>query len=91
MNSSLNHNQQRIGTAKATLETTCLASLAEHVAGISNSTQGSPIASVTGWPPAVGPLRKGLLVRVLQTEEAVRLYNLLRLRMPVGALIHSTC
>jgi len=35
--------------------------------------------------------RKGLLVRVLQTEEAVRLYNLLRLRMPVGALIHSTC
>jgi hypothetical protein len=28
---------------------------------------------------------------VLQTEEAVRLYNKLREEQPVGALLHSTC
>jgi len=34
---------------------------------------------------------EGVPVHVEQTEEAVRLYNELREREKVGALIHSTC
>lgn len=34
---------------------------------------------------------RGIEARVLQTEEAVALYNELRERRKVGALIHSTC
>ena len=34
---------------------------------------------------------KGIAVHVLQTEKAVRLYNELREREPVGGLFHSTC
>lgn len=33
----------------------------------------------------------GIETHVLQTEEAVRLYNQLRVSKRVGALIHSTC
>ena len=35
--------------------------------------------------------QKDLPVHVLPTEEAVRLYNELREKVPVGGLIHSTC
>lgn len=34
---------------------------------------------------------QGISVHVLQTEEAVKVYNRLREEEPVGALIHSTC
>lgn len=34
---------------------------------------------------------KGVESHVLQTEEAVRVYNDLRERQPVGGLFHSTC
>ena len=34
---------------------------------------------------------KGIPVHVLQTEEAVKLYNQLREEQRVGGLIHSTC
>jgi hypothetical protein len=34
---------------------------------------------------------KGISAHVLQTEEAVRLYNQLAEERPVGALVHSTC
>ncbi|MGD8751282.1 MAG: Mth938-like domain-containing protein [Anaerolineales bacterium] len=34
---------------------------------------------------------RGVLTHVLQTEEAVRLYNQLAEKEKVGALIHSTC
>ncbi len=34
---------------------------------------------------------KGLEFHVLKTKEAVELYNQLRQKKPVGALIHSTC
>ena len=34
---------------------------------------------------------KGVTAHVLQTEEAVRLYNELREREAVGGLFHSTC
>lgn len=34
---------------------------------------------------------QGISVHVLQTEEAVQVYNRLRQEEPVGALIHSTC
>lgn len=34
---------------------------------------------------------KNIIAHVLQTEEAVGLYNELRQKEPVGALIHSTC
>lgn len=43
-------------------------------------------------PETLGLLdQRGVAVHVLQTEEAVRLYNQLAEREPVGALIHSTC
>ena len=34
---------------------------------------------------------KGIPAKVLQSEEAVRLYNQLVEKQPVGALVHSTC
>lgn len=34
---------------------------------------------------------RGVLVHVLQTEEAAALYNRLAADMPVGGLFHSTC
>ncbi len=34
---------------------------------------------------------RGVDTRVLQTEEAIRVYNELSENEPVGALIHSTC
>ncbi len=34
---------------------------------------------------------KGIRVHILRTEDAVRLYNELREREPVGGLFHSTC
>jgi hypothetical protein len=34
---------------------------------------------------------KGIPAHVLPTEEAVRLYNELATKRPVGALVHSTC
>jgi hypothetical protein len=34
---------------------------------------------------------KGIAVHVLETREAVRVYNELAETMPVGALLHSTC
>jgi hypothetical protein len=34
---------------------------------------------------------KGVAFHVLQTEEAVQLYNDIRERQPVGGLFHSTC
>lgn len=34
---------------------------------------------------------RGIVVHVLQTEEAVRTYEVLRTTARVGALIHSTC
>ena len=34
---------------------------------------------------------RGVLVHVLQTEEAAALYNELAGEMPVGGLFHSTC
>jgi hypothetical protein len=34
---------------------------------------------------------RGIEFHILQTEEAVRLYNELRDRLPVGGLFHSTC
>ena len=34
---------------------------------------------------------KGIPAHVLPTEEAVRLYNELAAKRPVGALVHSTC
>lgn len=34
---------------------------------------------------------QGINIHVLQTEEAVKVYNRLREEEPVGALIHSTC
>lgn len=34
---------------------------------------------------------RNIPVHVLQTEQAVRLYNELRDREPVGGLFHSTC
>jgi hypothetical protein len=34
---------------------------------------------------------RGVAAHVLQTEEAVRLYNELRLSKRVGGLFHSTC
>ncbi len=43
-------------------------------------------------PETLGMLReKGVAAHVRETEEAVRLYNELRLRDPVGGLFHSTC
>jgi hypothetical protein len=43
-------------------------------------------------PETLEKLRqKKIDVRVLQTEEAVKLYNDLAASQPVGALIHSTC
>ena len=33
----------------------------------------------------------GVKYHILQTEEAVRLYNELQTQMPVGGLFHSTC
>jgi hypothetical protein len=35
--------------------------------------------------------KKGVTCHVLQTEEAVRRYNEIRERLPVGGLFHSTC
>ena len=35
--------------------------------------------------------RKGIHVHILETGEAIRLYNELREIQPVGGLIHSTC
>lgn len=35
--------------------------------------------------------RKGIAVRVLETEDAVEVYNELAGKEPVGALLHSTC
>ena len=35
--------------------------------------------------------KNGIIAHVLQTEEAVKLYNDLCESEPVGALIHSTC
>jgi hypothetical protein len=35
--------------------------------------------------------RRGIVVEVLQTEEAVERFNELRERGPVGGLFHSTC
>ncbi|HZX14079.1 MAG TPA: MTH938/NDUFAF3 family protein [Thermodesulfobacteriota bacterium] len=35
--------------------------------------------------------QKGITTHILQTEEAVRLYNELRDKKPVGGLFHSTC
>lgn len=35
--------------------------------------------------------RRGIPVHILQTEKAVRLYNDLREKEPVGGLFHSTC
>ena len=35
--------------------------------------------------------KKNITAHILRTEEAVRLYNELREKEPVGALIHSTC
>jgi hypothetical protein len=34
---------------------------------------------------------KGISIHILQTEEAVRTYNELREREPVGGLFHTTC
>lgn len=34
---------------------------------------------------------RGIRTHVLQTEDAVRLYNRLREQQPVGGLFHSTC
>jgi len=34
---------------------------------------------------------RGIEFHILQTEDAVRLYNELRDRLPVGGLFHSTC
>jgi len=34
---------------------------------------------------------KGITTHILQTKEAVRLYNKLRENKPVGGLFHSTC
>jgi hypothetical protein len=34
---------------------------------------------------------RGIITHVLQTEDAVRLYNELRERKRVGGLFHSTC
>ena len=34
---------------------------------------------------------RGIITHILQTEEAVRLYNDLREKKPVGGLFHSTC
>ncbi len=34
---------------------------------------------------------KGISTHILQTEEAVRLYNKLRIKENVGGLFHSTC
>ncbi len=34
---------------------------------------------------------RGIPTHILQTEEAVRLYNELREKKPVGGLFHSTC
>lgn len=43
-------------------------------------------------PETVAMLEKrNITVHILQTEAAVRLYNELREKAPVGALIHSTC
>ncbi len=34
---------------------------------------------------------RGVAVHVLQTEEAVKVYNALQETLPVGGLFHSTC
>jgi hypothetical protein len=35
--------------------------------------------------------KKDIQVEVLQTEDAVKRFNVLRENMPVGGLFHSTC
>ncbi len=43
-------------------------------------------------PEALQMLKeRGIITHILQTEEAVRLYNELREKKPVGGLFHTTC
>ena len=44
------------------------------------------------WPETLQLLnQRGIITHILQSEEAVRLYNELREKKPVGGLFHSTC